>query len=700
MEKQIQKQIQMAAASCAFALFSGCLNAAENTENAESVEIGEIVVQEKMPSNALAPRIAVKESSGSPAAGDAAQFLAQLPGFSQIRKGGKNGEVVLRGMTGSRVGLLVDGAEIYGTCYSRMDSPASYIFPELYDSAEIVKGPQTVSKGPGYGAGVVAFVRKKPEFSAGKPWQISGSLAGGSLRRHSEMLDFSVGSGKMYWRTTFNQTGSGDYKDGAGKKVHSSYRQYGVESALGFTPDADTRIEISGNFTDGAADYADRYEDAVRLERVSGKIYAEKKFHSILDKITLEAGKSRGFHVMDNFSRRRQHPDWNGVLMVMNPQNRIHHWRAQADWQPHAQWKIKTGADGRQMNFFERDPMPMFYPGYADTLKNLGLPEALWPEYAVKGIDYRRYAVKQNNREKKTGIFIESEYYADENGRHKIAGGFRLDRHEMAGNSFSGRSHKSHTLKSGFIRYENRQEKQNFYIGVGHNQRMLDFSEAWWVNPAVAGTLSLAGLKPEKLTQIDAGYQWQNGKTSLSLSGFYGKTKDYLYIVWLPASGVRNIEAERFGLEGEAQWHFHPDWTVAAGISWVRGFNRTDHSPLAQQPPLEANLTLSRHREKLRINGRLRAVAAQKHYDKFYGSIDGFDKGRAPGFATVSLDAQYQIGKKWQLSAGVDNLFNRRYYEHLSTFASTGTPTWRKEDYTAKLYEPGRSLWARINFQF
>ena len=81
-------------------------------------------------------------------ASDGSDYLKTIPGFSQIRNGGTNGDPVFRGMFGSRLKILTDGSEMLGACPSRMDAPTSYISPESFDLLTITKGPQTVLWGP------------------------------------------------------------------------------------------------------------------------------------------------------------------------------------------------------------------------------------------------------------------------------------------------------------------------------------------------------------------------------------------------------------------------------------------------------------------------------------------------------------------------------------------------------------------------
>ena len=56
---------------------------------------------------------------------DGADVLKNIPGFALIRKGGTDGDPVLRGLAGSRLGIQVDGECIYGGCGNRMDPPTA-----------------------------------------------------------------------------------------------------------------------------------------------------------------------------------------------------------------------------------------------------------------------------------------------------------------------------------------------------------------------------------------------------------------------------------------------------------------------------------------------------------------------------------------------------------------------------------------------
>ena len=138
-----------------------------------------------------------------------------------VRKGGSNGDAVMRGMAGSRLSMLVDGEMILGVCSGRMDPPTAYILPEAFDSIKVIKGPQSVQHGPGNSAGVVLFERstERPKESG---WKANASALAGSWGRHDEVIDTTYSSPKLTLRAIATNAAQDNYEDGAGNEIHSN----------------------------------------------------------------------------------------------------------------------------------------------------------------------------------------------------------------------------------------------------------------------------------------------------------------------------------------------------------------------------------------------------------------------------------------------------------------------------------------------
>lgn len=658
-------------------------------EEEAAPQLATVVVQGRRETPALQMQVETRSARQPLQSADAARFLTRMPGFAALRKGGGNSEAVLRGMSGSRLGILADGVELYGSCWQRMDSPLSYIYPDAYEQVTLIKGPQSVSHGAGMSAGVVEFKRRRPVFE--QPGiRFDGAALAGSFGRNDQMAEVLAGHAQWYGRVGATRSESQSYKEGAGLRVHSAWRRWSGDAALGWTPDARTLLELAGGASDGQADYADRHSDATRLHRAWWKLKLEKQAVSPwVKRIDAFIHHSHADHVMDNYSMRTIHPSWEGILMVMNPQNKLDQGRLSVDLEPAKNVIWTLGLDRQRVRTFNR--MAMFYPSL------VGIP-GLPPDVVERNTtDYRRIELQKYHDVTKTGAFTELLWPLDAANTQRLAGGARLDRVEMEMPSVKAASRR--TLRSGFVRYE-RDVPQwgSFYAGLGHSQRFPDYWEYMWINERVGGA-SYASLRPERLTQLDAGFAMQRGRWSAQVSGFYGRSRDYLLFHWRPAIFVENIDARQFGLEAQAHAQITPAWSARASLAWVRGFNLTRHTSLPQRPPLTATLEARYAQGGLSAGVKLLAAMRQKHIDYGTGGVDGFDQGPTPGHATVSLDASWQIQRGLTFSAGIDNLFNRQYSEHLSAGAAPGTPRSLVEP-LSRLNEPGRAFWLRVSYRY
>jgi iron complex outermembrane receptor protein len=121
-----------------------------------------------------------------------------------------------------------------------------------------------------------------------------------------------------------------------------------------------------------------------------------------------------------------------------------------------------------------------------------------------------------------------------------------------------------------------------------------------------------------------------------------------------------------------------------------------DAAPLAQMPPLEARLGLEFSRAAWSAGALLRAVAEQDRYVVNQGNIVGQDLGPTAGFTVLSLNGGWRPRTGVLLTAGVDNLFDRAYAEHLSRGGAMVSGYVQ----TTQVNEPGRTLWFKLNVAY
>ncbi len=653
-------------------------------EAEKSSRLEEVVVTAPMMLEPLVVTTDPKAPRQPVPAHDGADFLKTIPGFTVIRKGGTDGDPVLRGMAGSRLNILLDGEQILGGCGNRMDPPTAYVFPESYDKITVLKGPQTVLYGPGNSAGTVLFERtiKRPEQAG---WKFTGSLMAGSFGRNDQVADIRAGTPDYYVQGTATRSDSDDYKDGDGRTVHSRFTRWSTNASVGWTPDDNTRLELSGARSDGEAAYADRSMDGIAFTRDNvGLKFEKRKISSLVEKVEAQVYYNYIDHVMDNYTLRPV----SGNKMVSNPDRETVGGRASIGLHLADATKATLGVDYQTNKHTLRSTMNQAMMPYENMTR-------------VEDANFRNY-----------GLFGELNHYLGE--RDKLIAGLRADNWNAedkratltisglgtVANPTAGMG-RSETLSSGFGRYEHdlAGTPATLYAGLGHTERFPDYWELISATKESATTLSAFDSRPEKTNQLDLGVVYISGKLTASVSGFYSKINDYLMIQSSYNKGartptiVRNVDATTWGGEAGLSYAFASNWKADATLAYVHGDNDTDGTVLAQLPPLEGRLGLSYDNNIWSAGALLRLVSEQDRFDVNKGNIVGQDIGRTAGFGVFSVNGGYRPKKGTLVTAGIDNILDKTYAEHISRGGAMVTGFTQ----TTRVNEPGRNMWVKLN---
>ncbi len=619
-------------------------------------------------------------------ASDGSDYLKTIPGFSQIRNGGTNGDPVFRGMFGSRLKILTDGAEMQGACPGRMDAPSSYISPESYDLLTLTKGPQTVLWGPGASAGTIRFEREHPKFNA-PGVKVNASGLTGSNGRWDGNVDASVGNEWGYLRLIGNTSRSHDYKDGSGYRVPSRWDKWNSDLALGWTPDKDTLLELTAGKGDGEARYAGRNMDGSQFKRESlGVRFEKSNLGEALDKVEAQVYYNYTNHIMDNITLRSpsamsmgkmgmpsatckhmcgMHMNMNSG-MSMQLDRRIVGGRAMGTWL-WQDFKLESGADTQ-----------------TNTHRNKS--GSVWQ----KDAQFRNY-----------GLFGELTWYATE--QSELITGARLDRSLVK--KFAGNSEKERndTLPSGFMRLEHTiaDVPLMFYAGIGYTERFPDYWELFSPKLGPAGSASaFDGVKSEKTTQLDIGAQYTGERFNSWVSAYVGRVNDFILFRYSPTnarlSQADNVNANVMGGEMGFGYQLADHWKTDASLAYSWGENTTENKPLPQIPPLEARFGLTYERGDWSSTGLWRWVSSQHRIAVDQGNVVGKDFKDSPGFGVLSANVAYKVNKNIKVSTGIDNILNKEYSEHLNL---AGNSTFGYSSNTS-VNEPGRTIWVKMNVTF
>lgn len=623
-------------------------------------------------------------------ASDGTDYLKTIPGFSAIRNGGTNGDPVLRGMFGSRLKLLTNDSEMLGACPMRMDNPMSYVSPETYDKLYVIKGPETVIWGPGSSAGTVRFERNTERFEQAG-WRGYAGLLAGSWGRNDQVVDVAGGAPNGYVRMTANRSEQDDYEDGDGNRVPSHWMKWNADVEMGWTPDADTRLVATIGAGDGEARYAGRGMDGSQFKRESGVLRFEKvRIGGVLDEVEATLFSNYADHVMDNYSLRD--PDPNGSMpmpMASNVDRRTTGGRVATTWRWNDSLSLITGLDQQANTHRSRKGMGR------DT--------------------YQSQPWVADARFSTAGAFTELTWKFA--ARDRLITGARVDRATAKDKRLttSGMMPKPNptagvtrrdTLDSGFIRYEHdlASSPTTLYVGLGHVERFPDYWELFSASSAPMGAVNaFSSVKPERTTQLDFGAQY-NGETVRSWVSMYtGKVDDFILFRYSTggtmgaSSQALNINARIHGGELGSQWRFAERWNVDASLAYAWGENKTNSRALPQMPPLEARFGINYDNHAWSFGGLWRLVARQDRVAVNEGNVVGRDLGPSAGFGTLAFNGGYRWSESLQLTAGVDNLLDRTYAEHLNL---GGNAAFGYPADPVRINEPGRTLWTKLNVNF
>ncbi|MDR2308949.1 MAG: TonB-dependent copper receptor [Paucimonas sp.] len=645
-------------------------------------ELSPTVITAIAPSSPLTVVTNPKDPRQPVPASDGGDYLKTIPGFAVIRAGGTNGDPVLRGMFGSRLNILTNGGTMLGACPGRMDAPTSYISPETYDRLTVIKGPQSVIWGPGGSAGTILFEREPEKFGE-LGSRVNASVLAGSNGRFDKVLDAAAGNSLGYVRFVGNQSHSDDFKDGNGDTVPSRWDKWNGDVTLGWTPDADTLLELTAGKGDGEARSAGRGMDGSQFKRESlGLRFEKSNLGDVLDKVEAQVYYNYADHVMDNYTLRT--PSGSGMMgmpMVSNVDRRTMGARIKATWR-WADVELVSGIDAQTNEHRQRGGM--------GVNAHKGQP---WS----KDADFHNY-----------GAFGELTWHAT--GEDRLITGARLDRasaRDFRKDSATQGDTRADTLPSGFVRYEHDLAAlpATTYIGLGHAQRFPDYWELFSPKRPPAGAVNaFDGTKPEKTTQLDFGIQYQDERLEAWASGYVGQIRDYILFDYQRnrmgsfTSQAQNIDARIMGGELGAAYKLTENWKADATLAYAWGKNSSDGKALPQMPPLESRLGLTYSRDVWSVGALWRLVAEQNRIAQNQGNVVGKDYDKSAGFGVFSLNGAYKVNNNLKLSAGVDNLFDKAYAEHLNLAGNAGFGY--PANSVQPVNEPGRTFWTKVDFSF
>ena len=623
-------------------------------------------------------------------------LFKDIKGFGITKKGGYASEPVFRSFKYEQLNIQYDGGmKVLNACPNRMDPITTHMIPEEIEKIEIVKGPFTVRFGQNFG-GIINLVSKNPTKGQ---LGFHGSVEGGYETNGD---NFVTGASMLYVNNKFDIlfNGSyrdfGDYKDGNGTEVPSSFKTTDYSLKVGLNPTENQRLQLSWRQSFGrdikhaGLPMDSPYDDSFLIgfdykwKEISEKVesFSTKVFHSYVDHLMTNEGRPN-FKMTDSSSPVEVWTYGGKAELVLRPSDNS---------------KIFTGIDanliGREGNRTRivkvMNGMPLPTPKtFTDkiwqdaSLNDIGV----FAEGKFNIFDYTTLT---------TGIrsdFISTAIDDPADDFVALYGGEIADKTEV--NVSANVSAKYQ--KDGF----------QTQLALGRGVRTASMIERY-INHFNVGVdpyeyVGNPNLKPEVNTQIELSFVKNFNSIEVGASVFYSFLTDYILPVvnediprkFMPttppivAKQFINIDkASQTGVEFTFNYKATDKLTFTSDVSYTQAENKDFNEPLAHIPPFMANLGAKYEEDNFWIALSSRLVASQSRIAASYMEQE------TPGFGTLDLRVGFEPYKGLSIGAALLNIFDKTYYEHLNFSYSNS------DILSGKIYEPGRNFTTYIKYKF
>jgi len=623
-------------------------------------------------------------------------LFRDIKGFGITKRGAYASEPVFRSFKYEQLNIQYDGGfKVLNACPNRMDPITTHVIPEEIEKIEIVKGPFTVRFGQNFG-GIINLVSKNPTKNQ---LGLHGSVEGGYESNGNNLV---TGASLLYVDKKFDIlfNGSyrdfGDYEDGNGTEVPSSFRTTDYSVKVGLNPTDNQRFQLTwrqsfGRDIDHAGLPMDSpYDDSFlagldyKWNEISEKIesFSAKVFHSYVD------------HLMTNEGRPN--------FMMTFSSSPVEVWttggKAEIVLRPSDNSRIFAGVDANLINR-EGDRTRIVKIMNGTVLPNpRTFTDKIWQDASLNDV----------------GVFTEGKFKVSDNTT--LTTGIRADFIsasiddpaqdflDLYGGEISDKTETNVSANAAIKYQENGFQTQ---LAIGRGVRTANMIERY-INHFAVGVdpfeyVGNPNLKPEVNTQLELSFSKNIKAFEISASVFHSFLSDYIQPIvnediprkFMPttpptvAKQFMNVDkAIQTGFELSLYYQATDKLQFTSDFSYTQSENKDINEPLAQIPPFTTNLGAKFEDDTFWVALNSRLVGAQNRIS------DSFMEQETPGFGTLDLRIGLQPYRGFSIGAAVLNIFDKTYYEHLN-FAFTNSDLL-----SGRILEPGRNFTAYIKYKF
>lgn len=605
---------------------------------------------------------------GSP---DTGELLKKLPGANINRNGPLTSIAQYRGLFGDRVNVLIDGVKIHKAGPNSMDAPLSYLPAARLESVSLYRGIAPVSSGIETMGGTILATSKKAKFGDGDAFELHGNANAG----YAENGDSHYGSvlaGVANNRHNFHITGSAERGDDlefdGGEILPSEHKRDTFGAGYAFQ-----------NGTQALSLHAEHHDTgetgtpALPMDIIyaRGEHYNGSFSNAFANGGTLTAKLSYqdSDHLMNNYQLRTP-PSFAKRRFALTD--------VKADSLGLSYnisgWSVGVDMDNAEHNATIYNPgnAMFFVDNYNDVERN---------RYSVFG--EKDFTVDQWRFE--AGLrYTRVEMDADE-----VDTSMGMPPVTMLKNAFNSadREQNDSLIDIVFNTSYELSSELDLIAGLARKERAPSYQERylWLPLESTAGLadgnnyIGKIDLDTEVAYQIELGFDWHTPRATFSPHIFYHHINDYIQgtpntnaaaamvSAAMAGSGklvleYDNVDAKLYGLDANWSFAITPTWHLDGVISYARGERRDTSDNLYRIAPLTARTMLSYMQTNWTVGFEAETVSSQNKV-----SAENREK-KTGGYAVFNLSGNYLPTQNIVLTAGVNNLFDREYENHLGGY--------------------------------
>jgi len=610
---------------------------------------------------------------------DSAAVLKALPGANINSNGPITGIAQYRGLFGDRVAVTMENEAVLGGGPNAMDTPLSYAPPLLLESIELSPGIASVADSQESIGGLIQAKLDRGNFSDTSKATISGDIATryGSVDEGSNSAAKVVAANNQHKLAILASFDEGDDAEtGDGKTLRDTGYQrarydlsYGWQNATSEAEVSLGKLETSNTGTPALP--MDIIDIDTDMANFNGMTQIEGAT------IRTRMGYRHVYHLMDNFSLRSNSMPMGYRATEATGQQFT--WGASIEF-PIGNDLITVGIDSAETihdAVITNPNMPMFrVQNFADA------------ERDIYGF-FTEWKGSRGGWELEAGIRYNS---VEMNSGEVSASGMMMPMpaNQLA-NAFNTANRDQHFDNIDVVLKASRplNASTDFNMGLGRKTRAPSYQELYlWLPMQSTGGLADGrtyignlDLDSETNHEINLGLDWSAGDVYANGQIFFRKVDDF--IQGTPSTNMtanmlsmmmtgkaplqfNNIDAELYGLDGRYGMVLNDNWRLDGVLSYVRGKDKDGNDNLYRVAPLNNRLTLTWEQDKLSASLESALYASQSKTAAYN------DEEKSAGYGLLNLYSQYQLSSDLQINAGIENLLDKDYVDHLTGYNRNG----------------------------